>query len=123
MQERIYYTNLVVDAKENNDWGRGLNKVENYPYLVLKGWVEMCDKALEKIAYLEQKDANLYKVVHQRIELETIAHLYKIIDLYGGAAIRPFNDQTLADYKQRMREIGLLAPDLEYAGKPLYEVS
>ena len=121
-EERIYYANLVVNAKENNNWGREMNKTENYPYLVLKGWVERCDRALEKIEYLEEKDANLYKVVHQRIELENIAHLYKIVDLYGTSSVRPFNNDTLTMYKQRIREIGLLAPSLMYNGDPLYEV-
>ncbi|MBQ3220164.1 MAG: DUF4838 domain-containing protein, partial [Clostridia bacterium] len=121
-EERIYYANLVVNAKENNNWGREMNKTENYPYLVLKGWVERCDRALEKIEYLEEKDANLYKVVHQRIELENIAHLYKIVELYGTSSVRPFNNDTLTMYKQRIREIGLLAPSLMYNGDPLYEV-
>ena len=120
--ERIYYANLVVNAKENNNWGREMNTVENYPYAVLKNWVDMCDEALSQIAYLEATDTNLYKAVHQRIELETIAHLYKIVDLYGSATARPFNEAQLAAYKQRMREIGLLAPSLKYSGKPLYEV-
>ncbi len=120
--ERIYYANLVVNAKENNDWGRSLNTAENYPYAVLKDWVEQCDKALSQIAYLEETDENLYKVVHQHIELETVAHLYKIVDLYGNVTAKPFNDAQLAAYKQRIREIGQLAPALEYNGKPLYEV-
>ena len=121
-QERIHYANLVVNAKENNNWGREMNKPENYPYLLLKGWVEKCDKAIEKISYIEQTDPNLYKVVRQRIELETVAHLYKIVDLYGGKSDRPFDNETLANYKQRIREIGQLAPSLKYLGKPLYEV-
>lgn len=120
--ERVHYASLVVDAKENNNWGREMNKPENYSYLLLKSWVDMCDAALDKIAYIEVENADLYKVVHQRIELETIAHLYKIVDLYGGATMKPFTEETLAGYKQRIRNIGLLAPDLMYAGKPLYEV-
>lgn len=120
--ERVHYANLVVNAKENNNWGRELNTAENYPYATLSEWVKQCDVALEKIAYLEQTDPNLYKVVHQRIELETVAHLYKIVDLYGGKSERPFDNETLASYKQRIREIGLLAPSLKYLGKPLYEV-
>lgn len=121
-QERVHYASLVVNAKENNDWGRTMNKKENYSYLLLKNWVAMCDSALDAIAYLENTDPNLYKVVHQRIELENIAHLYKIVDLYGSESAKPFTDQQLAEYKQRIREIGLLAPSLKYGGKPLYEV-
>ena len=82
----------------------------------------MCDKAIEKIAYLKDSDPNLYKVVHQRIELENIAHLYKIYDLYGKENSKPFNDDTLSAYKQRIREISLITPSLQYSGKPLYEL-
>jgi hypothetical protein len=99
-----------------------MNKKENYPYLLLKSWVEMCDSAIDAISYLKDTDPNLYKVVHQRIELENIAHLYKIVDLYGSESAKPFNEQQLVEYKQRIREIGLLAPSLKYNGKPLYEV-
>ncbi|MBE5733528.1 MAG: DUF4838 domain-containing protein [Clostridiales bacterium] len=120
MQERIHYANLVVNAETDNNWGRDIKSKENYPYLVLKGWVEMCDKAIEKIAYLKESDPTLYKVVHQRIELENIAHLYKIYDLYGKENERPFNDDTLSAYKQRIREISLITPSLQYNGKPLY---
>ena len=119
-QERIHYANLVVNASENNNWGKEIKSKENYPYLVLKGWVEMCDKAIEKIAYLKESDPTLYKVVHQRIELENIAHLYKIYDLYGKENSKPFNDDTLSAYKQRIREISLITPSLQYSGKPLY---
>ena len=120
--ERIHYANLVVNATENNNWGRELDSPENYPYLLLKSWVDMCDKAIDEISYLEATNANLYKVVHQRIELETIAHLYKIITLYGNSVAKPFSEGQLTEYKQRMRDIGLLAPSLKYARKPLYEV-
>lgn len=122
MEERIHYADIVSNAKENNNWGRDINKKENYSYSVLKGWVDACDKAIDKISYLEQTNPNLYKVIHQRIELENVAHLFKIVDLYGSDVEKPFNNSTLSGYIQRIKEIGKLAPTLKYNGKPLYEL-
>lgn len=114
--ERVYYTNLVVDAQENNNWGRTMKSEENYPYAVLKGWLNECDKALKEIEYLKEIDETQYKVVRQRIEIEASAQLYRIVDIYGTLPSRPFSDSLLAEYKDRMREIGKLSPGLKIEG-------
>ncbi len=109
-QERIYYANIVVDAKKDNNWGREIATKENFPYVVLKQWLDKCDKAISEIEPFKEKDENLYNVIKQRIEMEAAAQLYRIIELYGSTEIRPFSNSVLQQYKLRLKEIGTVCP-------------
>lgn len=120
--ERLYYALLVEDAGENNNWGRDMATEANYPYPVLKGWLDMCDQAIEQIEPLKEIDSTLYTIIHQRIEIETAAHLYKIIRLYGGKNAKPFSNVKLAEYKDRIRSIGVLSPGLRVEGISVKDV-
>jgi hypothetical protein len=120
--ERVYYAGLVENARENNNWGRDMATETNYPYPVLKGWLDSCDQALLQIESLKEIDSTLYTIVHQRIEIETAAHLYKIIRLYGGKNAKPFSDVKLAEYKDRIRAIGVLSPGLRVEGVAVTDI-
>ncbi len=120
--ERLYYANLVVNATENNNWGREMATESNYPYVVLNGWVGLCDAAIDAIDPLKEIDANLYKVVRQRIDTEAAAHIFRIINLYGNKTAKPFSKIELAAYKERLRSIGELSPGLKIGGVALTAV-
>ena len=120
--ERVYYGKLVVDAKENNDWGRDMKSKSNYPYSVLSGWLQKCDDAINEIEMLKETNSDLYELVKHRIEVETSAHLYRIVNLYGSDAMKPFSDTQLDIFKERLRKIGEMSPGLKIKGVTLTDI-
>jgi hypothetical protein len=120
--EIVYYQKLVVDAPENNNWGRAIKSKENYPYSVLLGWLQKCDNAINEIETLKETNQDLYTLVKHRIEIEASAHIYRIINMYGNDVTKPFSDTQLDLYKQRLRSIGELSPGLEIKGVKLTEI-
>jgi hypothetical protein len=122
--ERIYYANLVskLEYDDMGDWGRNIKSEENYPYMVLKGWLARCDKAIDQIEYLKNTNPTEYTLAKQRIEIEAAAHLFRITDLYGSSSSRPFSESLLAEYKTRMRAIGSLSPNLKIEGVALTSI-
>ena len=120
--ERTYYAKLVVNAKENNNWGREIKTKENYPYSILNGWLKQCDSAIEEISMLKETNPDLYTLVKHRIEIEASAQLYRIVSLYGSDPMKPFSDTQLDVYKQRLRNIGDMTPGLKLRGVSLSDI-
>ena len=120
--ERVHYADIVVDADENNRWGREIASESNYPYATLKGWLDLCDQAIEDISSLKETDPSLYTIVKQRIEIEASAHIYRIINLYGGKTAKPFSKSVLNGLKERIRSAGELSPGLRIAGVAVKDI-
>ena len=120
--ERVHYADIVVDADENNRWGREIANESNYPYATLKGWLDLCDQAIEDISSLKETDPSLYTIVKQRIEIEASAHIYRIINLYGGKTAKPFSKSVLNGLKERIRSAGELSPGLKIAGVAVKDI-
>ena len=108
---RIHYTYIAVHGDKK------LNSVKNYePSDILK-WISYIDRALEKIEKYKVTDSNLYYLIKERIEMESVSPLYWLLDLYGNTrGTPPFSSQERAMYINRLKEIVSRYPTLSYSG-------
>ena len=79
---------LTAYNKANNNYG-GLRSIYQsvvtekfWPKGVLKNWVDLCDKAIEKIEPLKSINPTLYRKYYQHIAGERLAVYYLFISLY-----------------------------------------
>ena len=80
-------------------------KPEYWPYQLNLMWYNEVKKAVKTNDYLKEEDPALYTVLTHRIELEAVAPLYTMIDLYSASSPREYNDEQLAIYKAELAEI------------------
>ncbi len=75
MLEEEYHVNGAIyeDVYKTKYWSMGL----------LKNWLELLNKALEKFEPIKESDPVLYEQMSERIGLETLTARYLLIDLYG----------------------------------------
>ncbi len=86
--------------------GTNADKKENNPYTpYLLPIINLYEKALSEIAYLETTSSGEYVLTKSHIENEYVAPLYLALSLYGSDVVRPFNDETKQIYKNKLIEI------------------
>lgn len=78
---------------------------EHYPYPVLRRWIDMIDQAIIDIEIYKNSNPDLYNAVKDRIEIASSQFLGVIFDIYGESVDPPFDEQTRADYKNRLISI------------------
>ena len=72
---------------------------EQYPYPVLVRWLNQLDQALEDIEHYKVSDPNLYYVIKDRIDCESVFPLFAIFEIHAPLLVRPFSDEQLQLYK------------------------
>ena len=102
-----YYMELKAYHQSIDDWKTKQNKftAEQYPYPVLVRWIGMLDKALADIEHYKESDPNLYAVVKDRIDCESVFPLFAIFEIHAGELVRPFSDEELVMWKARLEPI------------------
>ena len=100
--------NLYFDIKMHHqsitDWKQKNNvfTVEQYPYPVLTRWLGQLDQALADIEHYKVSNPNLYYVIKDRIDCESVFPLYAIFEIHAPLLVRPFSDEELRLYKARL---------------------
>jgi hypothetical protein len=111
-----YYVNLRAHAKEphrpNTDITGG---ADDYPYLVLEGWINMFNQAIEEVKHYQDTNPDLYETIKTRIQIEMSIEVYKVLSIYGGTG-RPFNLAKLNEYKGILLELSEKSPGLTLRG-------
>ena len=102
---------LYFDVKNHyqsvNDWSAiaGTFTTHQYPYPVLLRFIGQIDQAIADIDYLKYTDPDMYDVIKDRIDSESVSFLYAIFNIYGPEVSRPFSDEDLKMWKERLRPI------------------
>lgn len=111
MSYRIHYTYIATYGNKK------LNSIENYEPSDFVKWINYIDQALEKTEKYKETDSNLYLLIKERIELESVAPLYWALNLYGSTrGTPPFSSQDRASFITRLTEIAARYPTLSYSG-------
>ena len=109
-----YYVNIRANKADPSRPG-GVGSVEEYPYVVLDGWVKRFEEAIELISFYQEIDVKTYNVLRTRIQVEMATEVTKILSLYATNA--PFGSKRLNEYKAVMRELGEKSPVMSVNGK------
>lgn len=96
---RLHNTQLKTKIEYSNS----IENASYFPYNTLKEWMDMCDKALEKVSVYETRDPELYAMLKNHIEAEWVYPAYATLQLRDDYLLA--NDLTLL--KQRFREVVL----------------
>ena len=101
------YFDLKKHYQSINDWSAvaGTFTTYQYPYPVLLRFIGQIDQALADIEHYKLSDPDLYDVIKDRIETESVTFLYAIFNIYGPQVSRPFSDEDLQMWKARIKPI------------------
>ena len=96
----IYY------ERYGSQFGIGKKKwdSEEYPYEVIKTFIDYIEQAYVDIESLKVTDPVFYDVVKDKIDIEGIAHYYELTQLYNGNE-KPYTPEQKATYKKRAIEL------------------
>ena len=102
-----YYMELKAYHQSIDNWKTKNNifTAEQYPYQVLVRWIGILDKALADIEHYKESDPNLYAVVKDRIDCESVFPLFAIFEIHAKELVRPFSDDELLMWKARLEPI------------------
>lgn len=81
---------VMFDIKQDRYWQEGL----------LDSWLKCIDQAYAKIEHLKETNFDAYRLLHNRILLESINVRYMLIDLYGGSR---YSQEELLELKREFR--------------------
>ena len=110
--QRLYYATMLTDLGANipsglyGDYGTQ----ENFGMNAFETWIGMFDKAIEAVEVYKETDYNRYLLCKDRIDLESVASLYALIQIYEDE----IDVVTLDKYKNRLYDILVLYPELKY---------
>lgn len=101
------YFDLKTHYQSVNDWSTNAGSFtpKQYPYPVLLRFIGQIDKALAEIEHYKLTDPDMYDVLKDRIETESVTFLYAIFNIYGPQVSRPFSDEDLKMWKARLKPI------------------
>ncbi|MBR6737588.1 MAG: DUF4838 domain-containing protein [Clostridia bacterium] len=88
-----------------------------WPLQMVEGWVGLFDKAIEEISHYQVTNNNLYLVLKDRIDVESMTPLYIVLKLYGDGAEKGTSQLSLEKfryYKNRLYEISVQYPLMSY---------
>ena len=77
---------------------------EEYPYEVIKSFIDYIEQAYVDIEGLKLTDQNLYDVIKDRIDVEGIAHYYELVQVHNGTE-KPYTPEQKLIYKTRAIEL------------------
>ena len=102
---------LYMDLKNHyqsvNSWATNAGSFtpKQYPYPVLLRFINQIDQAYADIEHYKYSDPDLYEVIKDRIDSESVTYLYAIFNIYGPQVSRPFSDDDLQMWKARLMPI------------------
>jgi hypothetical protein len=101
--KKLYFS-VKAHHQSLNDRSTTANsfKPSQYPYPLLVKWIGMIDQAILDIDHYRLTDPDLYDVIKDRIETESVSYLYAIFNIYGPQMTRPFSDEDLKMWKARL---------------------
>ena len=104
---KALYFDVKTHYQSVNDWTAvaGTFTTHQYPYPVLLRFIGQIDQALADIDHYAVTDPDLYDVVKDRIDLESVSFLYAIFNIYAPQVSRPFSDEDLQMWKARLKPI------------------
>ena len=108
---RMHYAYIATHGQKK------LRSVENYKPSDFLKWINLIDQALENNEKYKETDINLYYLIKERIEMESVSPLYWLLDLYGSTrGTPPISNQDRVRYINRLTEIATRYPTLSYSG-------
>ena len=103
---RLHSANLAMNESYVETHGGSPNKPQFFPYSTyLRPMADKYENALSIIEPLSITDNSSYILIKTRIELEYLAVLYQILELYGSSAVMPFTAEQKSEYVQKLRDI------------------
>lgn len=89
--------------KKDTEYVSSVAVPSNFPYAVLKGWLDMCDDALKQIETYKSTDAATYETIKTHIDIEWIFPAYATLQLRADY----LTEDKLSELKARLKETGL----------------
>ena len=109
--EQQHYMQLICE-KTYRDFGRYWPQGNqfwtevDYPYPVIKGFLDYIDVALEDIKLTLNSDRpDMYDVYKERIDQFSVSLIYVIADIYSGKAFKPYSNEEWIGYRNRAIEL------------------
>lgn len=103
----------------NNNWASGATMIKTtsfWPLPMLESWLGLCDKALSEIDHYRLTNPNLYLVIKDRIDLESMTPLYVILEHYGKTTgTNRLSMNKYQEYKLRLYDISIQYPQMSSA--------
>ena len=75
-----------------------------YPYHVIKGFINYIDQAYEDIKDYKLLNSDMYDVYKDRIDVEGVSHYKALLEIHNGA-VKPYTQEEKAIYRARAIEL------------------
>ena len=109
---RTHYAYIIVKSGQNKV---KLNNVQNYAPSDFLRWIGFIDQALLQIEKYKDTDNNLYKLIKERIDVESACPLHCMLELYGDSrGTPPFSSEDRTMYISRLTDVAMRYPGLSY---------
>ncbi len=103
--QKIAFDYYIASGMEQNiSIGNTKWTAEQFPYAVVKGFINYIDQAYADIEDVKLVNPGMYDVYKDRISVEGISHYYTLLDIYGNG-IEPYSVEEKAIYKQRAKDL------------------